>query len=189
MKKAAISLMMFLCTACSWYSPSSKFYVMESENLEAVSTQKKSISVAKVNVPDLLNRQQIVVYDKKSNEVQILEFERWAEFFPDMVQATVVNDLMAYLPNSYVTRTYFGTKNSDFNVNIEINDIKAYVGDKVVLSAWWNIYDSKGNLRTKEQKIYESAVLGKKMQNLVDAQADAVHKLSADIAEKIGNIK
>lgn len=189
MKKAAISLIMFLCTACSWHSPTSKFYVMTSENLEAVSTQKKSVSVAKVIVPDLLNRQQMVVYDKDSNEVQILEFNRWAEVFPDVVQATVVNDLMAYLPNSYVTRTYFDTKNSNVNVAIRINEVRAYVGDRIELSAWWNVYDAKGNLKAKEQKNYESVVAGNGIQNLVNAQAEAVHKMSLDIAKKITNIR
>ena len=141
-----------------------------------------SVAVARVKVPDLLDRAQLVVYEE-NGEVKILEFNRWGEILPDVLQATVVNDLIAYLPNAFVKRTYFDNQNVIYNVNIEVNNIQAYQGDKVILSAWWNISDAKGNILTRQQGQYETKVEGKSMQDLVAAQSQAVHLLSKDIAE------
>lgn len=185
MKKINTLIAIILLTACSWRSPNSEFYVMNSENLSAVSAKKISVAVAKVKVPDMLDRAQMVVSDKDTNQVRILEFQRWAEIYPDVVQSTVTNDLIIYLPNSYVKRTYFDGENTMYSVNIEVNQLRAYQGDKVVLSAWWNIKDAKGNEVKREQGSYEAKVNGDEIKDLVTAHAKAVHQMSRDIAEAL----
>ena len=124
----------------------------------------------------------MVVYEKDSNQVKILEFNRWGEVLPDVLQSTVVNDLIAYLPNAYIKRTYFDSQNTDYNINIEINDIKAYEDDKVVLSAWWNVLNGEGKTLYRGQKTYEVSAEGEAFDDLVVAQNKAVHMLSKDIA-------
>ena len=176
--------MLFVISACSWRSPNSTFYMMNSRGLSPLSEQKMSVAVAQVKVPDLLDRSQIVVYEK-NGEVKILEFNRWGESFPDVLQTTVVNDLIAYLPNAFVKRTYFDNQNVTYNVNIEVNSIQAYPRDKVLLSAWWNIADAKGNILARRQGEYDAKVHGGSIQNIVAAQAQAVHLLSKDIAEAL----
>lgn len=185
MKKLGIVLGVLFLAACSWRSPNSSFYVMDSSGLQPLSNKKISVSVARVKVPDMLDRPQMVVSDKDTSQIEILEFERWGEVYPDVLQSTVTNDLIAYLPNSYVKRTYFDSENTMYSVNIEINRVQAYKGDKVNLSAWWNIKDSKGNIIVQKQGNYEADVTGNNIQNLVDAQADAVHKLAQDIASSL----
>lgn len=175
--------------ACSFHSPDSTFYVMNSNDLEPVAANKKiGVAVARVKVPDMLDRAQMVVYEPNSDKVQIMEFNRWAEVFPDVIQATVTNDLMAYLPQAYVKRTYFDSGNADYSVNIEINNMRAYVGDKVVLSAWWNINNRSGRVLKREQVSYEVKVEGGNMADLVDAQSKAVHLMSRAIAEKLAKM-
>ena len=126
MKKLWVVLFI-LISACSWRSPDSKFYMMNSRDLNELSSKKINVAVGRVKVPDLLNRSQMVVYEKDSNQVKILEFNRWGEVLPDVLQATVVNDLMAYLPKSYVERSYFDSKTARYNVNIEVNNIQACI--------------------------------------------------------------
>ena len=180
--KRVFFVLLFILTACSWRSPNSTFYMMSSQGLSPLSEQKVSVAVAQVKVPDLLDRAQMVVYEK-NGEVKILEFNRWGEILPDVLQATVVNDLIAYLPNAFVKRTYFDNQNVTYNVNIEVNNIQAYQGDKVILSAWWNISNAKGNTLIRRQGQYEAKVKGKSIEDLVSAQSQAVHHLSKDIAE------
>ncbi len=98
MKKLSLFLMLFL-SACSLggYSKNSTFYMMNSDNLSVVSQRKLNVGVAKIKVPDLLNKPQIVVYDKDSQKVEILEFERWGEPLPYVLKNTVTNDLQRYL--------------------------------------------------------------------------------------------
>lgn len=179
-----MTVAIFSLAACSFRSPNSAFYVMNSNQLTPVAANKKiSVAVARVKVPDMLDRAQMVVYKKGSDKVEIMEFNRWAEVFPDVIQATVTNDLMAYLPKAYVKRTYFDNGNLDYSVNIEINNMRAYAEDKVVLSAWWNVANRYGRVLKREQVSYEVKVDGPEIQNLVDAQSEAVHQMSRVIAE------
>lgn len=171
-----------LLTACCMRSPNSSFYVMESSGLQPISAKKISVSVARVKVPDMLDKPQMIISDKNTSKIQVLEFERWAEVYPDVLQSTITNDLIKYLPNAYVKRTYFDSENTAYSVSVEINRLQAYSGDKVVLSAWWNIKDNNGNIISKKQKSYEAKAAGDKIQDLVNAQAFAVHKMSRDIA-------
>ena len=185
MRKIAMILGTLLLAACSWRSPNATFYTMNSDNLTALSSRKVNVAVALVKVPDLLDRPQMVVYEKNSDEVKILEFSRWAEVFPDVLQTTVVNDLMAYLPNAYVRRTYFDSADAKYSVNIEVNKMESYVGDKVVLAAWWNIVGAQGKTLQRGQQSFVVKVKGESMTDLVAAQNEAVHLLAKAIAEQL----
>lgn len=183
MKK--ILCLLLLLGACSWRSPNSSFYMMNSQGLDSISQKKVSAVVAKVKVPDILDRTQMVVYEPEDNQVKIMEFNRWGEMLPEVLQSTVVNDLIAYLPNSYIKRTYFDSQNIPYSVNIEINSLQAYKGQKVILSAWWNISNARGNTLIRRQGNYEVECKGSSISDLVEAQTKAVHLMSKDIAEQL----
>lgn len=189
MKKFAILSMLFALCACSFRSPQSQFYVMNNNDLNVVSEKSFSVAVAPVKVPDLLNRAQMVVYDKDSSEVQILEFHRWAEVLPDVLQTTLTNDLMIYLPKAYIERGNFADSTAQYSVNVEINRIEAYREDKVVLSAWWNIKDKNGKIIKRMQGSYTAPVEGKNIADLVNAESNAVHQMSREIAEVLAALR
>ncbi len=189
MKKAIILSLFCLISACSFRSPQSQFYVMNSGSLNAVSDKAYNIAVARVKVPDMLDKAQMVVYDKDSSQVHILEFHRWAEVLPEVLQAAVVNDLMAYLPKAYVERVYFDSNTAQYSVNVEINHIEAYTDDKVELSAWWNICDKNGKIVVRKQGTYIAQVNGAEIADLVTAESEAVHQMSREIAQAIISLR
>lgn len=188
MKKLSIFFALLL-GACSLggYSKNSTFYMMNSEGLSAVSSRKINVGIDKVRVPDLLNRSQLVVYDKDNQEIQILEFERWGEPLPYVLQNTITNDLQQYLPNSFVKSVEFASETLDYTVKVKINKIEAYEDDKVVLSAWWHIEDKKGNILRREQVSYEAKTNGDGIADLVKAQNQVVHDLSKNIAVSLSS--
>lgn len=185
MKKLAICGLILLLSACGFRSPKSQFYVMNSNNLSAVSDKKLNIAVSRVKVPDMLDKAQMVVYDKDSSEVRILEFHRWADVLPEVLQTTLTNDLIAYLPQAYVKRVYFDSDAAQYRVNVEINRIEAHQGGDVILSAWWDIRDKKGKILKREQGTYTAQSTGDDVSDLVDAQSRAVHSMSREIAESL----
>ena len=185
MNKLKILLVILLLSSCSWRSPNAEFYVMNSNGINALSENSLNVAVARVKVPDMLDRAQMVVYENNTDRVDILEFHRWVEVLPDILQSTVVNDLQALLPNSYIKRTYFDSDKAKYNVSIEINQIKAYRNDKVVLSAWWNIANKNGNIIKRKQSSFEAAVHGDSMQDLVNAESQVIHEMSKEIAQNL----
>lgn len=184
MKKLTFFLALLL-SACLGKSPDSIFYMMNSPDFAAISQRRLNIVVAKVKVPDLLNRSQMVVYEPQNQQIKILEFNRWGEAYPDVVQSAVVNDLIALLPRAFVKRTYFDSSQADYNINIEINQVKAQQGEKVVLSAWWNIASAKGKILSQRQGVYEAKTKGDTIQDLVVAQSEAVLQMSKAIAQAL----
>lgn len=189
MRKFVVILSALLC-ACSLggYSKNSTFYMMNSEGLSAVSPRKISVGVSRIRVPDLLNKPQIVVYDKDSSQIEILEFERWGENLPYVLQNTITNDMQQYLPNAFVKSVEYSSENLDYTVKIKINKIEAYQNDKVLLSAWWNIENDDGKILRRKQGNYEVAVTGAEIADLVKAQNLAVHALSKDISATLSKI-
>lgn len=188
MKKYILFCVSLLLISCSFRSPQSQFYVMSSDNLSSLSSKKMSVSVRRVKVPDMLDKSQMVIYDKDTSEVKILEFHRWAEVLPDIIQTTVTNDLMAFLPNSYIKTAYYDSDLASYNVGIEINRIEAHKGGKVILSAWWDISDKQGKPLKREQRTYTAQAKGESIEELVAAQSDVVHQMSRDISENLLNI-
>ena len=189
MKKLMLFSLILLLNACSFRSPQAQFYVMNGGGSEVVSEKKLNIAVTQIKVPDLLNKAQMVVYDKDSSEVNILEFHRWAEVLPDTLQSAVTNDLMAYLPQAYVERTTFGADSAQYSVNIEINRMQAYLGGNVTLSAWWNIKDKNGHIITRKQGVYTATSSGDSVADLVKAETAAVSQMSREIAIALAQAK
>lgn len=185
MNKFALFCISLLLISCSFRSPQSQFYVMNSSGLTSLSEQKMNVMVNRVKVPDMLDKSQMVIYEKDSPEIKILEFHRWAEVLPDIIQTTVTNDLMVYLPNSYVKASYFGNDAAQYDVDIEINRIEAHQGGDVILSSWWSIRDKNGKTLKREQGTYTAQSSGDSISDLVDAQSRAVHSMSREIAESL----
>ncbi len=188
MKKFLILSALFFISACCWRSPNASFYMMDSQGLSKISDKQLSISVQTVNVPDLLDRPQLVVYNTNNQKVSMLEFSRWGEALPAVLQNTVTNDLIAYLPKSYIKSARYDTETLPYNVKIEINKIEAYRDDKVKLSVWWNISNVDGTILKRRQTAYETPVQGESIAELVKAENNAVHQLSQDIAQTLAKM-
>ena len=105
-----------------------------------------------------------------------------------VLQNTVTNDLIAYLPKSFVKSARYDTETLPYNVKIEVNKIEAYRGDKVKLSVWWNIQDSNGNVLKRRQSTYETKVNGNTIAALVKAENLAVHQMTKDIAQTLSKM-
>ena len=183
MKK--VLMILLLVGGCCWRSPNAEFYMMKTPQETPLSTRKMVVAVADIKVPDLLNRQQMVIYDKDSNQVNIMEFNRWAEIFPDVVQGAIVNDLMALLPDAYIKRSNFDSNRDDYNINVEINQMITSGDVGARLSVWWNVVNAKGKILLREQKVYEAGAESNNIQDLVQAQNDVVNQLAKDIASHL----
>lgn len=188
MKKFLIYALILMISACCWRSPDSSFYMMDSRNLEKVSDKKLNIAIQPVNVPDLLDRPQLVTYDANSRQINMLEFTRWGESFPSVLQSTITNDLIAYLPNSYVKSARYDTETLTYNIKVEINKIEAVQNGKVRLSVWWNIAGADGYVLKRRQATYETVVENNDIASLIKAENMAVHLLSRDIAETLNKM-
>jgi uncharacterized lipoprotein YmbA len=72
----ALALMLILAGCGS--TPSSNYYVLAARDLPQSSSQQPSLGIGPVEIPEYLNRNGLV-YSRDGNQLQIAQYERWAE--------------------------------------------------------------------------------------------------------------
>lgn len=84
-----------LLVACG-SSPQHNFYLLSAESREVANGQSPSLGIGPIGIPEYLNRNSLV-YSRGSNQLQIANFERWAEPLADGIQRVLGLNLAAEL--------------------------------------------------------------------------------------------
>lgn len=189
MKKVFLTVIgMSLLTGCFFgRSPESNFFLLSSlKNTDVISTNKVSILVDTVIIPDLIYKPQIVLQEKDSSKISISEYNRWAEPLPDMLRQTIVDDLQGYLPNAYIKPLLFTTDTSSYSykISVEINHFIGVFDGTALLDAWWTVKNKNNEIVLKEKARFETK-LSDTYQNYVTVQSEQLSKLSKQIAERL----
>jgi len=147
------------------------------------------IGIASVQVPEYLNRPQIV---KRLDETELAlgEFDRWAEPLADNIFQVIVENL-ANLLNADNIRIFSwrGSSPVDYKLEIQVMRMDGNPGEAVSLVARWAILDERGNevIMMKRARISE-VVEKNEYKALIAAHNLAIKKLSEDIAAGIRSI-
>ena len=122
---AAILLMLF-ASACSIGGKSnpSHFYVLDSQ-IENINNKKLSdlrMGVGPITIPGYIDRPQIVT-KTESAELQLAEFDRWAEPMEEMFTRTLAQNINA-ISGSHLIHSYPWPSNIEFDYRISAKVIK-----------------------------------------------------------------
>ena len=190
MKEIMVLSLFLLLTAClGGYSPDSQFYKLQTiDDVDVVGLQKISIGIANINLPDYLEKPQIVVFEKASPKMKISEINRWGEPLSSMIQRTLAADISMYLPNSVVKSKLTLTEKFDYLVEVQIVRFDMIWDKEAVLEAWWYINNYKGNI-IYGQKFLQHEKIGKSFSDFADAESILLGKMSKDIAQKFVFLK
>ncbi len=121
-----LSLLMFLLSACSigGKSDPSHFYILDSQ-IEHISDKKLvdlRMGVGPIIIPGYINRPQIVT-KTESAELQLAEFERWAEPIDEMFTRTLTENIKRLTESHYIY-SYPWSSNLEFTHRIYAKIIK-----------------------------------------------------------------
>ncbi len=148
-----ISLLMFLTSACSigGKSTPSPFYVLDSQ-IEPISDQKLTelrMGVGPITIPGYIDRPQIVT-KTESAELQLAEFERWAEPMGEMFTRTLTENIKS-LTGSHHIYSYPWSSNLDFTyrINAKIIKFENNVNGDALLIAHWQLIHESGESKVK----------------------------------------
>jgi uncharacterized lipoprotein YmbA len=126
----AVALLLSSCHT----SPENSYYTLSSESASAYPLKNKGISLRKATIPDILDRPQIVM-NTTSNEIHILEYNRWAEPFEDMVNRVLCDDLTLQQTGNKTGKTHLI---ANHEITVTINQFLAGENGQVILKASWN---------------------------------------------------
>jgi hypothetical protein len=136
-------------------------------------------------LPKYLDRGAIVTFTS-ANQLEVAEFDRWAEPLPDNLARVMAENLLALISAARVEIYPFtagGRTAPDYQIVVEILRFRVGSDGSVELLANWNILsqDGRGSLASGTSKVAEAAPAGN-IEAMVDAMSRAVSGLSQDIA-------
>lgn len=191
-----ISLVALLFTACSSNTPKAEFYTLNSissSRPDATITtagQPFAIGVGPVNIPEILDRPQIVTRTGP-NKLQIDEFHRWAGRLDEDFARVVAENISLILATDQVAVYPWDVSfKPRYQVILDIQRFEGRMGKgDVLLEVLWKVIDpqQKTTLRIKKSVITEPFTASD-YDTLVATKSRAVEKLSKFIAQNIKNL-
>jgi hypothetical protein len=181
----------FLLAGCS-STPPVRFYNLNSlpgvqqENFTAILGDDIAIGVGPVELPEYLNRPQIVTR-KSQNQLEISEFHRWAASFPRDFSRVLAKNIANLLPTNRVKIYPWADSFSPiYQVKLEVEQFDGQLGEQIFLRVTWSLVGQEGKKELLVRKtLIEEPVLTDDYEGLVAAQSNALATLSREIAEEI----
>lgn len=179
----AAALLGALAASCA--SKPSHFYTLESV---AAATDAPAASyaviVGPVNIPASVDRPEMVV-QVAPNQVELLEFDRWASPLGEAIARTVAGDLSTLLGTPRVASGPVANFAADYRVTLDVQRFDAKAGDGVEVDTVWVVKPASGNtVRTGRTTTREPA-RGPGYDALAGAYSRALAQLSEDVATAI----
>ena len=165
-------------------SPIARFYTLnplghqEASQPAPLGAHPVSVSIAPVEIPDYLDRNQIVTRDG-SNALKLAEFDRWGGSLDENITSVLVENLSGLLA-SYRVAAYprLWPEKPDYWVGVRVLRLDCMPGDRVELKAQW--------LVTAEQ---DRQVVANKIMTFTERLNDSRYDtLAAGVSGTIGHL-
>lgn len=175
--------------ACS--SPETRFYVLAAMPTAktAESGQEIAVGVGPVELPDYLDRPQIVTRSGQ-NQLNLAEFDRWGESLKDNATEVLAENLAVLLPSKKIS--VYPWKRStqvDYQVVVKITRFDRAEGGDAVLLARWSILNGEGVELYSRESRYAESVPSNDYAATVAAMNRALAQFSRELATMINGLK
>jgi len=178
----------FWLAGCASSHPA-RFYTLDSAVPQEVrhplgqATSHVSVSIASVDIPDSLDRPQIVTRDGAS-ELKLAEYDRWAGSLSDNVAIVMAENLALLLGSDRVfVHPRPHAEIVDYAVSLRVVRLDCVPGDKVLLKAQWTV---AGGRRGKDAATHLVTFTRKLNVSGYDAVVAAIDQALAPVSGEIG---
>jgi uncharacterized protein len=146
-----------------------------------------SVAVICANVPDLIDRPQLVVRTN-GNQLAISEQYRWAEPLRREIPRVIANDLGELLDSNQVAALPAGAEgfNVDFKLVLDVQRLDAVAGQGADVDVLWRLEHRSGTSaigRSSFRQPLDGAAADYRV--LIVAQRRALRRVAAEIAKEI----
>jgi len=186
-----------LITGCGSSSPRVAFYTlnpltgMQAEANSSATDQKLSIGVGPVEIPEILDRPQIVTRSGP-NKLNIDEFNRWASRLDESFAQVLAENISLLLGTDQVAvYPWQSDFKPHYRVALEIRYFEGQWGKNVLLEAVWSVsgqQDQQSHTQLKSV-INEPLSPEPNYEALVAAHSRAIAQLSREIVQEIKNLQ
>ena len=190
MRKIWLFVPFLFLSACIGTTQNSKFYYLQAENTTGYVNKniKATIGVREVNIPNYLDKPQIVTLKSGGVELNISELNRWSESLASMMQRVIANDLSYNLPNAVVKPRVSAREEFKYLVQVEIGKFEGAWDKTATLEGWWSITNPLGETLV-QKRVSISTSMGDSYDEYVNAQSKLLAELSAQIAQGFSKLR
>jgi len=181
---------------CAGKSAPTQFYMLgpvmsdEVESHPANSTSTVYITLDTVEIPEYLNRPQIVTHVDRA-EYQIDEFHRWMEPLQDNLTRVIANHLSVLLNPKGIDILYTARPvKTNYTIVVQILRMEGKLGKVMFLDARWSFFDQQNEtpVVTKRFVRIREFTSADTYQGLLQAQNRSIESLCRAMADGIDQI-
>jgi len=173
-------------------SPPARFYTLSPSTITGPEIKPSAVDgclsfgIGPIKIPDYLDQPRIVTRITP-HEIQMAEFDRWAENLKDNFTRVLVKDLSNLVCSKTILLfPWRGGIPIDYRIEMEVLRLDGSLGGDVTLEAWWMVLSGDGKTMVLSKKsTFMEAVTGKDYNSLVSAQSRTIGLLSSEIAQAI----
>jgi uncharacterized lipoprotein YmbA len=176
-------------------SPASRFYTLsplvlqETKASPPVASGQVSVSIAPVEIPDYLDRPQMVTRDGE-NRLKLAEFDRWGGGLGENVSSVLAENLSLLLNSErvYVFPRARAEK-PDYNLNVRIMRLDCIPAGQVLLKAQWTLFSvAEGKDLLTRLSTFSERLTDSKYETMAAAVSRTIEQLSREIAGEITGV-
>lgn len=181
-----------MLAGCGKMSPSSSYYILTSSNQMTSQVQPLSglsVGVGPVIVPGHLDRAQIVTTTGQ-NSITIHEYQRWGDSFKSQVEETLAENISTLLQTPKVAiYPWERAQRPEYQIYVTIRRFEGKINSNVTLDAIWHIVDVDTDTSLLTRHFVQTfPVAGDNISAYVQAQSNALEKLSQEIAKELHSV-
>ena len=187
MKKIVYFFSAFLLAGCfGGYSPESKFYRLQGvENVEPISNKVISVGVDLPELPEYVDRPQMVSFADNGSEINIDEVNRWGDDLDVMLQRVVADDLRVYLPKANVKAKTSLLEKYKYVISMDITKFEMIENKEVIFEALWSVKNGSSlNVVYKGTSVFNMPI-EEGYDDYVKVMSEIVALMSKQIAESL----
>lgn len=183
---AALSLV-----GCSTKSPAARFYTLtpmaggEAGQPVPGAGRRPRVNVAPVEIPDYLDRPQIVTRAGESG-VKLAEYDRWAGSLADNISSVLAEDLAVQLRSDRVfVNPGAPYEQADYSITTRILRLDLIPGDRLLMKAQWTLFTGENKSGAVHLTNLTRKLAGNGYEAMVSAINETIAQLSRDMAREI----
>ena len=190
-----VACLICLLAGCFGTSLPTRFYTLsppENRSAPAPATYDAVLAVGPVNIPNYLDRRQIVSRTGQ-NGIVLAELDQWGGSLDDEITRVLVTGIAERLGSLHIAALFgkfpaMADTGRDYRIPVKVSRFDGVRGGTVVLNAVWSVVEKRDKqekyLFTQESAITED-VAGNSYEALVAAMERAVGKLGREMADRL----
>jgi uncharacterized lipoprotein YmbA len=181
--------LLVLLAACG-SSPKTEFFELNADVSSSVQaanlSQGPAVGVWQVELPDLLDRSEIVTRDNQF-KITMADFSWWAGNLGQNMSLLIVTQLSQHLQsNRVVASPWPSYRKNDYQVIVHVQRFDGALGGEVVLRGLWSLLDGDGTKELTRQIFeFKTNTADSTYQEMVTAMSRLTVQLTEQLADEI----